>query len=361
MEKNRFFRLMLGLLLTVAFVSMIFVPTNTLEPVAQQPPDVGLAELAAPFDLLMGAAVRDRLLLEDETYRNLVIDNFNLIIPEHDFKMVVTQPERGVYDFERTDRLVAFAEEHNMAMRGHALVWHNALPDWINNGEFTRDELLAIMEDHIKTVMSRYEGQIKYWDVVNEAVEQLELRETVWLEVIGPEYIDLAYQWAHEADPDAHLMYNDYDIRELMDNKSDTTFNLLKGMVERGVPIHGVGFQMHMTTIKGLDPRQLEANFARYAEIGLDVHITEIDIQIRMQPGTQDERLASQAAMYEAALDVCLRAENCATFSTWGVSDTYTWITDRWEEDDPLLFDMEQRPKPAYFALANLLTEWSEK
>lgn len=357
-------RLLIGWVCVGLFVGLIFVYPLPLQSSLTGDLEVGLSELADPFDIKIGAAVRHDPLFEDEAYRNLLIEQVNLIIPEHNLKMDALRPSPDEYNFKRADALIDFAEEHNMAVRGHTLVWHIALPRWLrdrNEQDFTDEELHDILEDHIRTVVSRYRGRIAYWDVVNETIRRDTLRETLWLESIGDNYIDLAFQWAHESDPDAHLMFNDFDIRDLLNEKSDAAFTFIKGMVERGVPVHGVGFQMHLDVLEGLDPRQLEANMRRYADIGLEVHITELDIRVGEHPGTQAERLAVQADIYIAVMEACLRVDNCSTYSTWGIADAYNWIERRWGPDEPLLFDDNFRPKPAAFGLANLLTQWLEK
>lgn len=267
-------------------------------------------------------------------------------------------PERDRYDFTDADTLVTFAEDNNMKVRGHTLVWHLELPQWLTEGNFTRQQLLQILRDHIYTVVGHYRGKVFAWDVVNEGIgDNNQLRDTIWLKVIGPDYIDLAFRWAHEADPKARLFYNNYG-GEGLGEKSDAIYNLVRGMVERGVPIHGVGLQMHVGLNNAPPTADVAANIQRFAALGLDVHITEMDVKLQDGTGTQAERFAAQAKIYRDMLGVCLSKRNCKAFVLWGFTDKHSWIP--WftkKPDAALIFDRFYRPKPAYNALREVLMQ----
>ncbi|MBE9107844.1 endo-1,4-beta-xylanase [Nodosilinea sp. LEGE 07298] len=313
-----------------------------------------LADLARRQDLYVGTAVNLKALGRDRRYRRRLAQEFNLVTAENDMKLERLQPRPHEFDFSQADRLMAFAADHHMAVRGHTLVWHRALPDWLEQRDWSRDELMALLENHIKTVVGRYRGQIVAWDVVNEAIaDDGTLRDTLWLRGIGPDYIELAFRWAYEADPDALLMYNDYG-GEGLNAKSDAIYNLVKSLRDKAVPIHGVGLQMHVQANSAPSPQEVAANMARLADLGLQAHITEMDVRIEQpsSPGDADQ----QADVYQAMLQTCLQAENCNTFVTWGFSDRYSWVPgyfDGWGE--ALIFDRDYRAKPAYHSLLDAL------
>jgi endo-1,4-beta-xylanase len=267
-------------------------------------------------------------------------------------KMEVIHPARSQYNFNDADYLVQFAQANNMQVHGHTLVWYKQLPGWLTNGGFSRDELMTILRDHIQSVVGHYRGKVAVWDVVNEAVDENgSLRNNIWLQTIGPEYIDYAFQWAHEADPDALLLYNDYDT-EGLGPKSDAVYNLVQGLVARGIPIHGVGFQMHTSIGKPPNIGDVAANMNRLAALHLQIQITEMDVQIQDGQGSQEQRLEQQAQIYADVARTCLGTPACTALITWGFTDQHTWIPGyTGHADAPLPFDTSYQPKPAYQAL----------
>jgi endo-1,4-beta-xylanase len=317
---------------------------------------VPMREAADARGFLLGTAVTSNLLRDNPQYADIVSREFNMLTPETEMKMGPLRPNRDTFAFNGADEIVAFAEAHDMAVRGHTLVWHEQLPGWLENGNFSRDELLDILHEHISTVVGHYRGRIAAWDVVNEALdEDGSMRDNLWMRVIGPEYIDLAFQWAHEADPDALLFYNDYDT-EGMDAKSNAAFALVSGLVERGVPINGVGLQTHISI--GEPPRMedIAANINRIGALGLQVEITEMDVKIQNSSGSESERFDAQAQLYANVARTCLASEACTALTTWGFGDQYSWIPSRTgNADAPLLYDTNLQPKPAYFALLSAL------
>jgi endo-1,4-beta-xylanase len=316
-----------------------------------------LRELADANDLYIGAAVYTSH-LEDPLHAEILSREFNMLTPENEAKMCELQPQQGEYTFEKLDQLVEFAEAHDMVVRGHTLVWHTCMPAWLEFGDFTREEAIEILRDHITTVMTRYKGRIPMWDVVNEAVDDLgvDLRDTPWHRLIGDDYVDLAFQFAREADPDALLFYNDFNTDEL-NLKSNTVYAMIADMVERGVPIDGVGLQGHVT-LGGVDEEKVAENIRRLGELGLEVHITEMDVVYTIDAA--DFVFKGQANDYRAMMDACLQNKGvCTTFVVWGVTDKFSWRRDpQWYNNpnvEPLLFDMNYAPKPAYFALLDTL------
>lgn len=318
-----------------------------------------LRDLADANDFHFGAAVYTNH-LGTPGHAETLATEFNMLTPENEAKMCELQPQQGRFDFRRLDELVAFAEENNMTVRGHTLLWHQCMPSWFGNGDFTREEAIQIMHDHIYTVVGRYKGRIKYWDVVNEGIsDNSVIRVTPWQRFIGDDYMELAFQFAHEADPDAILFYNDYGA-EGMNTKSNRIYEMVSDFVARGVPIHGVGLQGHFTVGdaaqgRWVGPSNLNANINRLGELGLEVQITELDI--RHDGPVTDEILERQANDYYNITSTCLENPYCTALITWGVSDRYTWLRNdnlgffNNPEVAPLLFDDDYEPKLGYFAV----------
>ncbi len=326
---------------------------------AFQPVRAALPPLRQLTQINLGAAVEPQYLQNEPLYRDTFTREFNTLIAENAFKFGSLSPARGQYNFTAADYLMDFAAASQMKVRGHTLVWHQQLPAWFTNGSFSRDESIAILREHIAAVVGRYKGRIAEWDVVNEAVDdnQNALRQSLWYQRIGPDYLDIAFRAAQEADPGALLFYNDYST-EGLGGKSDAVYNLVRSLVERGVPVHGVGFQVHTSLAWKPKPEDVAANMARYAALGLKVAITEMDVRVQDTGGVNAANLEAQAQVYRDMLDVCLKAANCTGFSTWGFTDKYSWIpffTGR--ADAALIFDQNYQPKPAYTALAQRLSE----
>jgi endo-1,4-beta-xylanase len=319
-------------------------------------PELSLRALAEIRDIQIGAAVAARPLQSEALYTETLAREFSMLTPENAMKFESLHPDRDRYDFGNADAIVDFAEAHGMQVRGHTLVWHNQLPRWLTEGNWTRDELIEILREHIMTVVGRYRGRVVAWDVVNEAVadDGSSLRDSIWLRGIGPEYIDMAFRWAHEADPDALLFYNDWG-GEGQGPKCDAIYALVRDLWQRDVPIHGVGLQMHVGLDACPEPQDVAANMERLAALGLEVHITEMDVRIDL-PATQEE-LDEQARVYRDMLQVCLSAENCTGFVLWGFTDSHSWIPDFFQGcGAALIFDKAYHPKPGCNALMDVLS-----
>ncbi|HSQ27796.1 MAG TPA: endo-1,4-beta-xylanase [Anaerolineales bacterium] len=314
-----------------------------------------LANLAKKHDIRIGTAVSANL-LKDEAYAVLLSNEFNMVTPEVDMKWENIHPEPDRFDFTKGDTIVAFAQIHQMALYGHVLVWDLQLPAWVTQGQFTRDQWIDLLCTHIKSVVGHYRGKIYAWDVVNEALDESgKLRNTIWLQNIGPEYIAMAFHWAHEADPSALLVYNDF-MAEGMNQKSQAVYALVQGLLRQNVPIDAVGLQMHVGLNSPPTFHALSENMQRLSELGLSVYITEMDVKLQYSTRNTSEKLSAQSRVYRHAIAACINAPNCRGFSTWGLTDRYSWIPDyTGNEDAPLLFDVEGQPKPAYFAIIDLL------
>ncbi len=321
---------------------------------------VTLRSLAQKHNLFIGSAVNVKALSKDFLYRDNLSREFNIITAENAMKFKYLHPKANYFDFTKADYLMAFASANQMEVRGHTLVWHYALPDWLKEGDWTRDELIGILENQIKTVVGRYRGQIIAWDVVNEAIaDDGTLRNSFWLENIGPEYIEMAFRWAYEADPNALLIYNDYGA-EGLNRKSDAIYRLIKSLLANNVPIHGIGLQMHIPVDSPPNVRDVADNMSRFANLGLQVHITEMDVRIKKPSVVSD--FQEQAKIYRDILRSCLLVEKCNTFVTWGFSDRYSWIPDHFKGwGDALLFDRSYKAKPAYYKLLEELADYQKQ
>ena len=313
-----------------------------------------LRQLAENENIEIGISVGAGNLINHQ-YSFTLVQQYSVITPENAMKFGEVSLEQGVYDFTEADRIVSFANQHNLLVRGHTLVWTNQLPEWLTEGQWTREQLISILHEHITTMVTRYRGQVYAWDVVNEAVanDGSIAVDNYWYQGIGPDYINLAFQWAHEADPDALLFYNDNSAED-MGEKSNGVYVMLRALLSEGVPVHGVGLEMHTGLGWTPDPTQVALNINRLGDLGLVVHITEMDVRLPL-PVTPD-LLDRQGIIYRDIFAACLSQPNCTTFITWGISDPHSWIPYYYPDwGAALLLGENYAPKPAYFAIRSLL------
>jgi endo-1,4-beta-xylanase len=304
-----------------------------------------LRQLADRRSFLIGAAVQSGLLSEPN-YASTLAAQFNVLVAENDMKFESTEPREGKFDFAKGDKIVAFAQKHKMQVRGHTLVWHTQVPSWVREDRCKDAE--KILKTHVTSVANHFKGKIFAWDVVNEGIDDDgNLRDTFWARCIGPNYIEKAFRWAHDADPNAQLFYNDYGI-ERDGVKAKRVFDLVSALKKKGVPIHGVGLQMHLDGVPS--DMFLGRYMNQFEEIGLEVHITEMDVRLREPAGTQS--LALQAEAYKRAIRRCLQAKNCTALVMWGFTDKYSWVPQFFDGyGSALIFDKTYKPKLAYRAL----------
>lgn len=318
---------------------------------------------ARGFSIGMGGLNQSSLYMVRDASARETLRCAATIVTDNGFYWGTVEPKQGQFDFTRGDEMLAYAQASGLEVRGHVLVWHNSLPSWLENGSFTPEQLKAILKTHIQTIVARYHGKIRTWDVLNDAIDDKgNLRDTIWLRALGPEYIDLAFRWAREADPDALLFYNDYR-NEGSGAVSDRQHALVRDLRGRGVPIDGVGLQMHLiggrenafADGRAATMAAMSANIARLGALGMVVQITEMDVSVLKLGG---DKLAVQAAIYADVLRTCLAAPSCTALLTWNLDDGHTWVTGRYpgsENDAPLLFDRQLRPKPALEELRKVL------
>lgn len=280
-----------------------------------------LRQLANAKGKMIGAAANTSLLAPSGAYRDTAAQQFGVLTPENSMKWDALEPRRGQYQWSGADHLVAFASANGQQVRGHTLVWDSQLPSWINSN-MSASELSSLLRTHIQTVMSRYKGRIYAWDVVNEAFnEDGTLRNSIWYQKLGIAYIADALRYARAADPSAKLYINDYNL-EGNSAKANGLYLLVRQLLQQGVPIDGVGFQGHFTVNQ--IPASMRANMQRFADLGLDVAITELDI--RMQLPTTPSKLSDQANNYKTVIDTCLVITRCVGVTVWGITDKHSWI-----------------------------------
>jgi endo-1,4-beta-xylanase len=295
-------------------------------------------------------------------YLNVAAREFNCVVAEWGMKFGHLCPKaRGVYDFNDADTIMAFAKANGMKVRGHTLLWHEQQPRWFKEDEWSRQEMAEVVHEHIKALMGRYKGQIFAWDVVNEAIADGNdpnqvYRVTNYYETLGPEFIDMAFRWAREEDPSAKLFYNDYGA-DFGGVKFEKLYKLVKGMKERGVPIDGVGLQMHIGLWADGKGEKLAGVIQRLSELGLEVQITEMDVAVDLPADSNS--LAKQAKVYGEITGVAMREKACTALLLWGFTDKHSWIPShsKGKQGAALIFDEGYKPKPAYEAVKKEIGE----
>jgi len=299
---------------------------------------------------IFGAAVANSHLSEAQ-YVSTLDTQFSGLTPENEMKWDATEPSRGSFSFGAADAIVSHAQSHSMTIRGHTLVWHNQLPGWVSTISSGSD-LLVAMKNHIAGVVGHFKGKITYWDVVNEAFNGDGSRQSsIFQQEIGNAFIEDAFIAARAADPKAKLCYNDFSI-EGVNTKSTAVFNMVKDFKARGIPINCVGFQSHL--IVGQVPASFQTNLQRFAMLGIDVNITELDV--RMPTPASAANLQQQGSDYAKVVKACLAVSRCTSITTWGVTDKFSWVPSTFSgQGAALLFDNNYSPKPAFNAVITAL------
>jgi endo-1,4-beta-xylanase len=337
----------------LVLLAMLALGLTAMTPPARDIPS--LRSLADAHSRLIGSAVNTTVLASSPAYAAVLASQFSTVTPENVMKWQLVEPERGAFDYAAADRLVVFAEAHAQVVRGHTLVWHNQLPRWVTDSGFSAEDLAAVLQEHITQEMDHFRGRIYAWDVINEPFnDNGTWRDSIWYRGMGPQYIAQALQWARAADPDARLYINDYNT-EAIGPKSDAMYTLVQDLLARQVPIDGVGFQAHLSTQYAF-PANFSANLQRFADLGLDVAVTEADVRMPL-PATET-KLGKQAEYYRQLLQSCLSVDRCASFSIWGFTDAHSWVPTAFVGQGaatPYAEDMQ--PKPAYFALRDALLQ----
>lgn len=328
------------------------------------------------------ALSKDQILGGDSAAISIVKQHFNSIVAENCMKVEKILPRKGEYDFSVADKFVDFGEQNNMFIIGHTLVWHSQTPDWFftddNGNDVSRDELIQRMKKHISTVVGRYKGRVDGWDVVNEAMENDgSFRQSKYYKIIGPEYIKLAFQFAHEADSGAQLYYNDYAMT--LEEKQDGVMKMLQSLQKDGITIHGIGMQGHINLNKP-PVEQIEKSILRLSALGIPIMITELDMTVIPWPGTDVTADVALSVAFKKEFDPYpnglpdsvnkqfndkyyqlfkmfeKHSDKISRVTLWGINDQQSW-RNYWpidgRTDYPLLFDRSYHPKPAVTKLIN--------
>jgi endo-1,4-beta-xylanase len=322
-------------------------------PAPTQPPADPLRDAATASGKLIGTAIQSGFLRMPQ-YDTVLARHFNYVTAEYEMKMNVIGQSRESNNFSAGDAIVAYARANGMRVKGHALVWHGSVPAWMD--ALPPGELLTAFQRYIREVAGHYRGQVLAWDVVNEAVadDGSGLRDTVFRRKLGDGYIAEAFRLARQADSGALLFYNDYG-GDGINSKSNRIYELVASLRAQGVPIDGVGLQMHVTAANPPSAASISANMRRFADLGLLVNISEMDVRIRDVPGPLQARLDVQKSVYKSIVEVCVTEPRCHAVTFWGFTDAYSWIDGQFGPDDPLLFDEQYAPKPAFYGVMDAL------
>lgn len=334
-------------------------------------------------DFLIGTAIGSHTLMQPDTEMlDLIAREFNQVTSENAMKWSSIHPKENEWKYEEPDKLMEFAEKNKMAVQGHVLVWHSQVPRDIFTGadgnQATKEVLLKRMETHIHTVVDRYKGRIQSWDVVNESITPEDgFRKSKWLEICGPEFMEKAFQFAHEADPQCQLIYNDYNEED--PKRRDFIVELVKEYKKKGIPIHGIGMQAHLN-LDSPDLKLWEQAIEAYASVGMRISITELEVDVLPYDWGRSAEISTNAAYretlnpykdglpkeindkltkrYEDIFKILLKHRDVVDRVTfWGASDDLSWKNNfpmRGRTNYPLLFDRQHKPKDAYFAVAGL-------
>jgi endo-1,4-beta-xylanase len=312
-------------------------------------PGTPLRDLAKKRGMELGTAVRGDVLKRNRAYRQTVEAQFSTVTPENEMKWYAVEPKRGEFSFGAADDIVTRAREAKQKVRGHTLVWHAQLPDWVR--ALSADDLRQATREHIRSVMAHYKDDVGVWDVVNEPItDEGGLRESVFERRLGPGFIADAFRTARTADADAKLYLNEIGA-EGINSKSNRLYEVVRGLKADGVPIDGVGFQTH-ANLDGL-PADMVANMQRFKALGLDIALTEVDVGLKLP--ADGPKLEAQAAIYTQIVNNCI-AVDCRSLTFWGFTDGRSWIPETQAGmGAATLLDEKLAPKPAFLAVQKAL------
>ncbi|MBN2439924.1 MAG: endo-1,4-beta-xylanase [Spirochaetales bacterium] len=345
MLKKLFFLFGTVLLLLPGCLSVKPSPEETTE-------STPMKELGRRHNLIIGSTLQSQS-LDIPGVKEILTSQYAGISAEDEMNFAFIREKEKEYNFGPADRLIAFAMDNDMLVRGQTLVRHNSVPSWLENKKWTKDSLLKILQEYITTVVSRYKGKVYCWDVVNEVLTDEGLFRgdelSIWYRYCGPAYIEKAFISAHNADPGAKLFINDDGISTI-NPKSNGLYIIVKELLARGIPIHGIGMQMHLTEEKVPDYRSMFENIQRFVKLGLEIHITEMDVRIK-EPVTR-EKLMNQAKIYGYITQIALNINEVTNLTTNGFTDSLSRIPAFFESyGSALPFDGDLNPKPAFFAI----------
>lgn len=331
-------------------------------------PSPPLKELAHKHGIEIGNfAILTRI--GERPYRDILTSQFDFVLADNTPNWYFTdgglRPSSTTYNFKQLDKVFSFAEKNHMPVQAHHYLWGEEkwLPDWLKNGHYNKDQLYQIMHDHIQTVGSRYKGKVREWTVVNEAFtrgQHMYGLHDWWADNTGggQEYIDKAFIWAHEVDPDAKLILNDFQ-NEARNDISDSMYNYIKDAKARGIPIDGIGMQMHIDGTHPPTKDEVASNMKRFGDLGVEVYVTELDVNMNdVKANNPDDKDTIQADIYYEMARACVESKVCHSFAILGITDKENWYNYLGLPDArPLPFDKQYNPKPAFFSLRDAFTQ----
>lgn len=354
---RKYRHIIIDLVIVAAVISSVV--TWALRPHTPALPAPPLKDLAASHGIALGNFA-DLKMLDEKPYTDILTSQYEFATvdgePNWTFNDGSLRPRPNQYDFSRIDKVMTFAKANNMPVQMHHLVWGEEkwLPAWLKNGDYSKDQLMKIMHDHIMTVAGRYRGQVREWTVVNEAFTRNQHANNLtdwWADHTGGMgYIDQAFIWAHQADPNAKLILNDFND-DSVNSYSNAMYDYIKGARARGVPIDGIGMQMH---IDGTNPASKEAviaNMKRFAALGVKVYVTEFDVNMNNVAGTEAYREQKEAQIYYDMARACIESKVCPSFAQLGITDKESWYNELgWTKSEPLMFDKNYHIKPDFYS-----------
>ncbi len=352
-----------ALLIAATIVGLVNLQNQPRTPDLPQP---ALKELADKHNLQLGNfAILNHIY--EKPYSDILTGQFDFVLADNTPNWYFTdgglRPSKDTYNYKQMDQVMAYAKQHDMPVQAHHYLWGEEkwLPDWLKKGNYNKEQLMQIIHDHIATVGKRYSGQIREWTVVNEAFtrnQHLFGLNDWWTDHTGGiDYIDQAFIWAREADPNSKLILNDFH-NESRNDVSDAMFAYMKGAKERGIPIDGVGMQMHIDGTHPPNKDEVISNMKRFGELGLEVYVTELDVNMNDVKAEGDDKDQIQANIYYEMTRACIESKVCHSFALLGITDDETWYNHLGLPDPrPLPFDRNYQPKPAYYSLRAALEQ----
>lgn len=356
-----------GLLLVALIVATVLQLQRTKGPETPKLPEPSLQALAAKHNIQLGNFAMPKL-YNEKPYHDILTQQFNVALvdnqPNWHFTDTDLRPGPNKFNFSRVDQVVNFAQKNNMHIQMHHYIWGEEkwLPDWLKNGNYNKQQLLDLMHNHIATMGGRYKGKVGEWSVVNEAFtrgQHMYGLHDWWADHIGDQsYIDQAFIWAHQADPNSKLILNDFQ-NEGKNDVSDAMYDYIKGAKARGVPIDGIGMQMHIDGTHPPTKDEVVANMWRFGQLGVKVYVTELDVNMNDVKADDESRDKIQSGIYYEMMRACIESKVCPSFSLLGITDKETWYNYMPGTPDarPLMFDKEYKPKPAYYSFRDALTQ----
>ncbi len=328
-------------------------------PITPSLPKPPLRDLARAHDIELGnyAALK---LLDEKPYSAILTSQYSFLSVDGNLNWAFNdgslRPSATAYDYTNPDKIFDYAKQHNMPVQAHHLVWGEEkwLPGWLKNGRYSPAQLLDIMHRHIAEVSTHYRGQIREWTVVNEAFTRSQHVNGLndwWADHTGDtSYISKAFIWAHQADPKAKLLLNDFG-NETQNSVSNAMYTYIKKAKAEGVPIDGIGMQMHIAGDKPPNKQDVISNMQRFAQLGVDVYVTEFDVNMTNVKASDHQREQIEAQIYYDMVRACIESKACHSFAQLGITDKNSWYNEMgYKNSEPLMFNNRYRPKPAFYS-----------